>query len=171
MIFTFFIKIFKFQIESFPPCSRRRATRATHKTPPKPLNTRRRSNVFSKQFTILWREKWKFRCDFGVFVTIFVIFCDVIQIFESNPPGELNEICKEIIVLLSETLIKSIKEEGDASSDSAESRVFFRKMKGDYYRYMAEYQPTTTEGWRQIWTKFSHLRAKKRKFWSNRYCS
>jgi 14-3-3 protein epsilon len=70
----------------------------------------------------------------------------VIQIFESNPPGELNEICKEIIVLLSETLIKSIKEEGDASSDSAESLVFFRKMKGDYYRYMAEYQPTTTEG-------------------------
>ena len=45
--------------------------------------------------------------------------------------AELDFYCKEILKFLDEILIK------DASN--AEAKVFFYKMKGDYYRYMAEY--------------------------------
>lgn len=43
---------------------------------------------------------------------------------------ELTNICNEVIKLLDETLIKN--------ASSADSKVFFLKMKGDYYRYLAE---------------------------------
>ncbi|XP_008329722.1 14-3-3 protein beta/alpha-like [Cynoglossus semilaevis] len=45
--------------------------------------------------------------------------------------NELKDICKEVLELLDEYLIKSA--EGDV-----ESKVFYQKMKGDYYRYLAE---------------------------------
>ncbi|KAM7540061.1 hypothetical protein Aperf_G00000043761 [Anoplocephala perfoliata] len=44
---------------------------------------------------------------------------------------ELNATCKEILDLLDKTLIPAAK--------SAESKIFFLKMKGDYYRYVAEF--------------------------------
>lgn len=44
--------------------------------------------------------------------------------------NELNEICEGVIQLLDSTLIEKA---GDS-----ESKVFFLKMKGDYYRYLAE---------------------------------
>lgn len=43
---------------------------------------------------------------------------------------ELVDICKEVINLLDTSLI--------ANADGAEAKVFFLKMKGDYYRYLAE---------------------------------
>lgn len=43
---------------------------------------------------------------------------------------ELKDICKDVIALLDDTLIR----EGGLP----ESKVFFLKMKGDYYRYLAE---------------------------------
>jgi len=45
---------------------------------------------------------------------------------------ELDDICNKILKLLDEHLI--------SKSQSAESKVFFYKMKGDYYRYIAEYK-------------------------------
>jgi len=43
---------------------------------------------------------------------------------------ELNNICQEVINLLDKHLI--------SLAQSAESKVFYLKMKGDYYRYLAE---------------------------------
>jgi 14-3-3 protein epsilon len=44
---------------------------------------------------------------------------------------ELNEYCNDIISLLNTNLIPS--------ADTHESKVFFKKMKGDYHRYISEY--------------------------------
>ncbi|XP_018553521.1 14-3-3-like protein [Lates calcarifer] len=43
---------------------------------------------------------------------------------------ELNDICKEVLDLLDKHLIPKAK--------PADSKVFYLKMKGDYYRYLAE---------------------------------
>lgn len=51
--------------------------------------------------------------------------------FKKKVEKELDEICKEIIKTLDETLIPNSKE--------ASSKVFYLKMKGDYFRYIAEY--------------------------------
>jgi 14-3-3 protein epsilon len=45
--------------------------------------------------------------------------------------GELKKICLDIIELLEEHLLPS--------AASSESKVFFLKMKGDYFRYLAEF--------------------------------
>ncbi|KAJ2909169.1 hypothetical protein GGI21_002151 [Coemansia aciculifera] len=47
---------------------------------------------------------------------------------------ELSDICKDILNVLDEYLL--------AGSTSGESKVFFLKMKGDYYRYIAEFETT-----------------------------
>lgn len=44
---------------------------------------------------------------------------------------ELTDICEEVLQLLDSTLIPK-------ATESDESRVFYLKMKGDYYRYLAE---------------------------------
>jgi len=44
---------------------------------------------------------------------------------------ELNKICGEILDLLSKTLI--------SKAANGESKVFYHKMSGDYYRYIAEF--------------------------------
>ncbi|XP_061675009.1 14-3-3 protein beta/alpha-B-like [Syngnathoides biaculeatus] len=43
---------------------------------------------------------------------------------------ELNDICNEVLGLLDKNLIPNAK--------AADSKVFYLKMKGDYYRYLAE---------------------------------
>ena len=43
---------------------------------------------------------------------------------------ELNDICQDVLGLLDKHLI--------AKASNAESKVFYLKMKGDYYRYLAE---------------------------------
>merc|ERR1712128_325719 len=48
--------------------------------------------------------------------------------------AELDDICGKILTLLDKNLI--------AKATSGESKVFYQKMKADYYRYIAEY----TEG-------------------------
>jgi len=45
---------------------------------------------------------------------------------------ELTEICEEVLGLLKDQLLK-------ADGITAEEKVFYYKMKGDYHRYMAEY--------------------------------
>jgi len=44
--------------------------------------------------------------------------------------GELNKICKEVLELLDNYLINE--------TEKPESKVFYLKMKGDYFRYIAE---------------------------------
>jgi len=51
--------------------------------------------------------------------------------YKTKIEKELNDICSEIINSLDQQLAPS--------SSSAEGKVFFEKMKGDYYRYLAEF--------------------------------
>ena len=51
--------------------------------------------------------------------------------FKTKLEGELDEICKEIIGFLDNNLLKNAKDN--------DTKVFYLKMKADYYRYIAEY--------------------------------
>ena len=55
-----------------------------------------------------------------------------IKTYRSKVENELTSICEEILTILDNHLIV------DSASD--ESKVFYYKMKGDYYRYLAEFQ-------------------------------
>jgi len=57
----------------------------------------------------------------------------IIRSYCSKIEKELSDICNDVLQVLNENLIKS--------SESNESKVFYNKMKGDYYRYMAEFTP------------------------------
>merc|ERR1711976_819885 len=50
----------------------------------------------------------------------------------SKVEGELDKICKTILKLLDDKLI--------AKASGGVSKVFYQKMKADYYRYIAEYK-------------------------------
>jgi len=54
-----------------------------------------------------------------------------IKEYKAKIEAELNGICHDIINVLDKHLIPT--------SSSAESKVFYNKMKGDYYRYLAEF--------------------------------
>jgi 14-3-3 protein epsilon len=56
-----------------------------------------------------------------------------IEDYRSKIEGELSNICHEIIKMLDEQLIPN------STSSKEEGKVFFYKMKGDYYRYLAEF--------------------------------
>merc|ERR1712070_823271 len=51
--------------------------------------------------------------------------------YRSKVETELHKICNEILELLSGSLV--------AKAANGESKVFYHKMSGDYYRYIAEY--------------------------------
>ena len=55
----------------------------------------------------------------------------MVKEFKKKVEAELDAICKEIISTLDEKLIPGSKD--------FTSKVFYLKMKGDYYRYIAEY--------------------------------
>jgi len=56
----------------------------------------------------------------------------LIKVYKKLVEDELEAICKEVLTLLTEVLIPNNVEEN-------ESRVFYLKMTGDYYRYLAEF--------------------------------
>jgi len=53
--------------------------------------------------------------------------------YRSKVEDELNKICHDILELLDEHLIKA--------ATTSESKVFYYKMKGDYFRYISEFSP------------------------------
>jgi len=57
---------------------------------------------------------------------------DLIKIYKKQVEHELDVICKDVLSLLIDILVKNNTEEN-------ESRVFYLKMTGDYYRYLAEF--------------------------------
>jgi len=56
----------------------------------------------------------------------------IIKVYKKQVEEELEAICKDVLALLTEILIPNNTEEN-------ESRVFYLKMTGDYYRYLAEF--------------------------------
>jgi len=58
----------------------------------------------------------------------------LIDIYKAQVASELDTICKEVLDLLENILIKDTE-----ASKETESRVFYLKMTGDYYRYLAEF--------------------------------
>eukprot|EP01068_Selenidium_serpulae_P004561 Selendium_serpulae@DN3635_c0_g1_i1.p1 len=53
--------------------------------------------------------------------------------YRAKVEKELHQICTDILSLLDEFLIKA--------ATNPESRVFYYKMKGDYFRYISEFSP------------------------------
>ncbi|KAJ2082523.1 Growth-regulating factor 12 [Coemansia sp. RSA 988] len=51
--------------------------------------------------------------------------------YRSAIEGELKDVCDDILAVLKENLIQTAVE--------AESKIFYYKMEGDYYRYLAEF--------------------------------
>jgi 14-3-3 protein epsilon len=56
----------------------------------------------------------------------------VLEEYRGAIEKELEETCGEILALLDDNLLPA--------STSGESKTFYHKMKGDYYRYLAEFQ-------------------------------
>jgi len=51
---------------------------------------------------------------------------------------ELNTVCNEVLQLLDDHLVEKAVMSAKEGPSEAEAAVFFLKMKGDYYRYLAE---------------------------------
>jgi len=56
--------------------------------------------------------------------------------YKAKVEAELSSICDDVLDLLDDYLLKGHE---DWDKGRAEEQVFYRKMKGDYYRYKAEY--------------------------------
>jgi len=57
---------------------------------------------------------------------------ELVRAYRETIEKELESVCQDVLALLDSYLIKSCGE------DQLESKVFYLKMKGDYYRYLAE---------------------------------
>jgi len=55
----------------------------------------------------------------------------LVSSYKATVEGELDKICEDILSLLDEHLI--------SKANSAEAKVFYLKMKADYFRYLAEF--------------------------------
>ena len=56
----------------------------------------------------------------------------LIQKYTANVEKELSDVCERVLRLLKEHL--------EETGSAGESRVFYKKMKGDYFRYLAEFK-------------------------------
>jgi len=61
---------------------------------------------------------------------------ELIKTYKTQLEQELETICKDVLDLLEANLVPNSKAKGDESS------VFYLKMTGDYYRYLAEFIDT-----------------------------
>lgn len=60
---------------------------------------------------------------------------DLIKEYKEKIENELNSLCTDVQDLLDEHLVPNAS---DADCDEGDDKVFYLKMKGDYYRYQAE---------------------------------
>merc|ERR1712007_139196 len=60
----------------------------------------------------------------------------IIKDYKAKIENELCEICNDILGIIEESLIPN--------STSEEAKVFYYKMKGDYHRYLSEFQTGDT---------------------------
>ncbi|KAH3698711.1 14-3-3-like protein 2 [Dreissena polymorpha] len=58
----------------------------------------------------------------------------IIRQYKATIEKELTTICNEVLDLIDNHLLKALND----SKEDSESKVFYLKMKGDYYRYLAE---------------------------------
>ncbi len=58
-------------------------------------------------------------------------FIDLIKQYRAKIEKELEDICNDVLRLLDDILIPNSK--------NPEAKVFFLKMKGDYFRYLGEF--------------------------------
>jgi len=65
---------------------------------------------------------------------------DLAKSYRGKIETELKNVCNEVLELLEKYLVKGALEKltPGGENDLAESAVFYLKMKGDYYRYLAE---------------------------------
>ena len=80
-----------------------------------------------------------------------------IKAYREKVEKELEDICGDILGVIDKHLIPS--------ATSGESKVFYHKMKGDYYRYLAEFatgdkRSTTAESSLQAYKAASELQAR-----------
>merc|ERR1712157_464785 len=61
---------------------------------------------------------------------------EIIKDYKSKIESELVEICNDILGIIEESLIPN--------STSEEAKVFYYRMKGDYHRYLSEFQTGDT---------------------------
>jgi 14-3-3 protein epsilon len=61
----------------------------------------------------------------------------IIKDYKTKIENELVDICSDILGVIDENLIPN--------SESAEAKVFYYKMKGDYHRYLAEFQTGSSQ--------------------------
>lgn len=54
-----------------------------------------------------------------------------LKLYKKKIENELNQFCNDILKLIEEKILPSCQ--------TSESKVFFLKMQGDYYRYISEY--------------------------------
>jgi len=81
------------------------------------------------------------------------------EAYQKKVEAELDEFCKQVQEILKK-LIEACNAEGDEDSSVAESRVFYQKMCGDYYRYQAEYACDATKEAHSQNAKESYCQAK-----------
>lgn len=61
-----------------------------------------------------------------------------VQKYREKIEAELKQICNEVLDILNQNLLGKILKENSSDKADIESKVFYLKMMGDYYRYLAE---------------------------------
>jgi len=64
---------------------------------------------------------------------------EIVAKYKNQVEKELQDICNEVLDLLTKRLLETVKDQHN------ETEVFYLKMCGDYYRYLAEFLPDSSD--------------------------